>query len=70
MSAKARAVVEKMETLVALPAPQTKILALQDGTAEMQVEFWYRGLHNPSAEAITLLGAQFPGARITSGSCR
>ncbi|HEY8292918.1 MAG TPA: mechanosensitive ion channel domain-containing protein [Thermomicrobiales bacterium] len=68
VSAKARAVVEKMETLVALPAPQTKILALQDGTAEMQVEFWYRGLHNPSAEAITLLGAQFPGARITSGS--
>jgi small conductance mechanosensitive channel len=68
VSAKARAVVEKMETLVALPAPQTKILALQDGTAEMQIEFWYRGLHNPSAEAITLLGAQFPGARITSGS--
>jgi small-conductance mechanosensitive channel len=68
VSAKARAVVEKMETLVALPAPQTKILALQDGTAEMQVEFWYRGLHNPSAEAITLLGAQFPGARITSGN--
>jgi small conductance mechanosensitive channel len=67
VSAKARAVVEQLETLVALPAPQTKILAVQDGTAEMQVEFWYRGLHNPSAEAITLLGAQFPGARITSG---
>jgi small conductance mechanosensitive channel len=68
VGAKARAVVEQLETLVALPAPQTKILAVQDGTAEMQVEFWYRGLHNPSAEAITLLGAQFPGARITSGS--
>jgi small conductance mechanosensitive channel len=67
VGAKARAVVEQLETLVALPAPQTKILAVQDGTAEMQVEFWYRGLHNPSAEAITLLGAQFPGARITSG---
>lgn len=68
MSAKARAVIETMETLVAQPAPQTKILALQDGTAEMQVEFWYRGLRDPAAEAITLLGAQFPGARITSGS--
>jgi small conductance mechanosensitive channel len=68
VSAKARAVIETMETLVPSPAPQTKIVALQDGAAEMQVEFWYRGLHNPAAEAITLLGAQFPGARITSGS--
>lgn len=67
VSAKARAVIEQMETLVAQPAPQTKIVALEDGAAEMQVEFWYRGLHNPAAEAITLLGAQFPGARITSG---
>lgn len=67
-SAKARAAIEQLETLVAQPAPQTKIVALEDGAAEMQVEFWYRGLHNPSAEAITLLGAQFPGARITSGS--
>ena len=33
----------------------------QDGAAEMQIEFWYRGLHSPAAEAITLLGEQIPG---------
>jgi small conductance mechanosensitive channel len=67
VSARARETIQKLDNLVTQPAPQTKILALQDGAAEMQIEFWYRGIHNPDAEAIMLLGEQFPGARITSG---
>lgn len=66
-SAKARGAIEKVDGLVSQPAPLTKIVALQDGAAEIQVEFWYRGLHSPAAEAITALSEEFPGARITSG---
>jgi hypothetical protein len=68
VSAKARDVIQKLDSLVALPAPQTKIVGLQDGAAEMQIEFWYRGLHSPAPEAIAALGERFPGAKITSGS--
>jgi small-conductance mechanosensitive channel len=67
VSAKARAAIEKVEGLVTQPAPKTKIVALENGAAEMQIEFWYRGLHAPTAEAITALSEQFPGARITNG---
>jgi small conductance mechanosensitive channel len=66
VGAKARNVIQNLDTLVALPAPQTKIVGLQDGAAEMQIEFWYRGLHSPAPEAIAALGEQFPGAKITS----
>jgi small conductance mechanosensitive channel len=68
ISAKARDTIQKLDTLVAQPAPQTKIVGLVDGAAEMQIEFWYRGLHNPASEAIAALGERFPGAKITSGS--
>jgi small conductance mechanosensitive channel len=67
VSAKARGAIEKVDGLVMQPEPQTKIVALEDGAAEMQIEFWYRGVHSPAAEAITALSEQFPGARITNG---
>ncbi|MHB8645704.1 MAG: mechanosensitive ion channel family protein [Thermomicrobiales bacterium] len=66
ISAKARDAIQRLDTLIAQPAPQTRIVGLADGAAEMQVEFWYRGLHSPASEAIAALGAQFPGAKITS----
>lgn len=68
VGAKARAAIQHIDTLIAQPAAQTKIVGLQDGMAEMQVEFWYRGLRNPTPEAIAALGEHFPGAKITSGS--
>ncbi len=68
VSTKAREAIQQIDTLVAQPAPQTKIVGLQDGMAEMQVEFWYRGLRNPTPEVIAALGDQFAGAKITSGS--
>ncbi len=68
IGAKAREAIQSLDTLIAQPAPQTKIVGFADGAAEMQVEFWYRGLHNPTPEAIAALGEQFPGAKITSGS--
>lgn len=68
VGAKARDAIQKLDTLMAQPAPQTKIVGLQDGATEMQIEFWYRGLHNPAPEAIAALGDRFPGAKITSGS--
>ena len=68
IAARARETVLQLSQLAPHPSPETRILALQDGTAEMQVEFWYRGVHDPSPEAIALLGESFPGARITSGS--
>jgi len=68
VGAKARDAIGKLDTLVALPAPQTKIVGFADGAAEMQVEFWYRGLHSPAPEVIAALSEQFPGAKITSGS--
>ncbi len=68
VGAKARAALEHIDALVAQPAAQTKIVGLQEGMAEMQVEFWYRGLRNPTPEVIAALGDQFVGAKITSGS--
>ncbi len=68
VGAKARAALEHIDALVAQPATQTKIVGLQEGMAEMQVEFWYRGLRNPTPEVIAALGDQFAGAKITSGS--
>ncbi len=65
---KARDAIQKVDTLAAQPTPQTKIIGLADGVAEMQVEFWYRGLHNPTPEVIAALGDHFPGAKITSGA--
>lgn len=65
-SAKAREAVGKVTTIASAPAPRVSILAVQDGTVEMQVDFWYRGISDPTAEAIMLLGEQFPGARLTS----
>lgn len=67
IGAKARDAIQRLDTLAAQPAPQTKIVGLADGAAEMQVEFWYRGVHNPTPEVIAALGEQFPGAKITSG---
>ena len=66
--AKAREALQNIDTLVAQPAARTKIVGLQDGMAEMQVEFWYRGLRDPTPEAIAALGDHFPGSKITSGS--
>lgn len=66
--AKAREALQNIDTLVAQPAAQTKIVGLQDGMAEMQVEFWYRGLRDPTPAAIAALGDHFPGSKITSGS--
>lgn len=68
VGAKARDAIQKLDTLIPQPAPQTKIVGLQDGAVEMQIEFWYRGLHSPAPEVIAALGEQFPGAKITSGS--
>lgn len=65
-SAKAREAVSTLATLATAPAPRVSILAVQDGAVEMQVEFWYRGISDPTAEAIMVLGEQFPGARLTS----
>lgn len=67
VSARAHAAVDKLDGLVTQPAPVTKIVALEEGAAEIQVEFWYRGMHSPAPEAITALSDAFPGARITSG---
>ncbi len=65
-SAKAREAIRSLSSIATAPPPRVTILAVQDGKAEMQVEFWYRGISDPAAEAIMLLDAQFPGARITS----
>ncbi len=67
-SAKAREAVGKIATIAPAPAPRVTILAVQDGAVEMHVEFWYRGIGDPTAEAIMLLDEQFPGARLTSAS--
>lgn len=68
ISARARDALSQIDRLAPQPAPQTKIVAVGDGATEMQVEFWYSGQQNPTAEAITRFGETFPDARITSGS--
>jgi small conductance mechanosensitive channel len=65
-SAKAREAIKSLSNIATSPPARVSITAVQDGKAEMQVEFWYRGISAPTADAIMLLDAAFPGARITS----
>jgi small-conductance mechanosensitive channel len=65
-SAKAREAVKTLSSIATAPPPRVTILAVEEGKVEMQVDFWYRGISDPTAEAIMLLDAQFTGARITS----
>jgi small-conductance mechanosensitive channel len=67
-TAKVRETLKDLATIATTPPPRVSILATQEGKAEMQVEFWYRGISDPTAEAIMMLDAQFPGARITSAA--
>jgi small conductance mechanosensitive channel len=65
-TAKGREAIKTLSSIATTPPPRVTILAVEEGKVEMQVEFWYRGISDPTAEAIMLLDAQFPGARITS----
>jgi len=53
--------------LLSVPAPQTQLLSVKDGTAEMQIEFWYDNAYpDLNLRAIAALRAAFPEAAISS----
>lgn len=67
VSARARAVLSRLDGIAVQPEPQTQILAIKDGAAEMQLDFWYHSAYaKPTPQAISLLRDEFPDASITS----
>lgn len=53
--------------LLSVPAPQTQLLGVKDGTAEIQVEFWYDNAYpDLNRRAIAALRMAFPDASISS----
>ncbi len=63
---KARETVAQLAGVATQPEPRARILAIADGTAQMQVDFWYLGENATLvSSAIDGLRSAFPDVRIT-----